>query len=152
MGQELRKAIEEASSVLLFHLHNHYALISGWRELWADNLEIEQGDAGVEIPHTEPLQGGGCVDVRGNRAGEARGYTEEQESEQQAASRQACLVTPSGEGIDADTARGGAEGRGEKQGAQEEEGGGGGKVRDPRLRRQVCFARNPKPQTPNPFS
>ena len=31
--EELRQAIEDDKSVVLFHLHNHYALISGWREL-----------------------------------------------------------------------------------------------------------------------
>jgi hypothetical protein len=36
--EELQRAIERTDAALIFHLHNHYALITGWRELAVPQL------------------------------------------------------------------------------------------------------------------
>lgn len=68
--EELRQAIEDDKSVVLFHLHNHYALISGWRELCVEAHCLAPARAAAhELPGAAH---GGCQAASaGNAAAEA---------------------------------------------------------------------------------
>jgi len=80
--KELCYSIQSPTCVLLFHLHNHYALISGWRELDVDCLSHEASPS-TSAPATSPQEDAPVIEPHGGtcRGAEAIGAAGETKRE-----------------------------------------------------------------------